>query len=420
LGKRLVAQLNPPLFSYQFYLVDSEEPNAFALPGGKVFVTRGLLALPLTEDELAGVIGHEIIHSQNRHSIKQQRNGIWGVLVALPGLIVGGLFQGPAGEAIATPFLAGGMLINAQYSQGHETEADRQGVALAAAAGYNPASLADFLARLTSSVELITGQAEQKSSFSSHPYTPKRKSNIEKESAKLTHAKTPNILPIDSLLFLFDGVLLSANPELGYVSNDVLFQPRNRFQIDVPNGWEHSIIPEGIGLINSDKDIMVSIMFEKDSLKATAYVDQLRKQMQLQNGIKPTRNEAFDWHGNSGGMLEYKTTKNGKEVLLQIFVADYGDVLIKLGGVFYAEKKGELGALLRTAKPAEPASMPEVEINVLRVSTAKGGETLAEFVANLNATESLSAIEVLNDKTADSILEHGKAIKWIEKVMQSF
>jgi predicted Zn-dependent protease len=175
LGKRLVAQLNPPLFSYEFYLVDSEEPNAFALPGGKIFVTRGLLALPLTEDELAGVIGHEIIHSQNRHSIKQQRNGIWGALVALPGLIVGGLFQGPAGEAIATPFLAGGMLINAQYSQGHETEADRQGVALAAASGYNPASLAEFLARLTRNVELITGQAEQKSSFSSHPYTPKRK-----------------------------------------------------------------------------------------------------------------------------------------------------------------------------------------------------------------------------------------------------
>jgi predicted Zn-dependent protease len=221
-------------------------------------------------------------------------------------------------------------------------------------------------------------------------------------------------------LFLFDGVSLSANPEMGYVSNDVLYQPRNRFQIDVPNGWQHSIIPEGIGLINADRDIMVSIMFEKDSLKATAYVDQLRKQMQLQNGIKPARNETFDWHGNSGGMLEYKTTKNGKEVLLQMYVADYGGVLIKLSGVFYAEKKSELGALLRTAQPTERALMPQVEINVLRVTTAKGGETLAEFVAELNATEFLSAIEVLNDKTADAVLAPGNAIKWIEKVNKSF
>lgn len=420
LGKRLVAQLNPPLFTYQFYLIDSEEPNAFALPGGKIFVTRGLLALPLTEDELAGVIGHEIIHSQNRHSIKQQRNSIWGALVALPGLIVGGIIQGPAGEAIATPFVAGGLLINAQYSQGHENEADKQGIALAAAAGYNPASLADFLTRLNKEVELITGEAEIKSSFSSHPFTPKRKNKILKESAKLAPANAQSVVPIDSFLFLFDGVLLSANPEIGYVENDVLYQPKNNFQIDVPSGWEHTTMPDGIGLLNADKDIMVSIMFEEDTLKATAYLDQLRKKMQLQNGAKPTRNETFEWHGNKGGMLEYQTSKNGKEIVLQMFVADYGNALIKLGGLFYAEKKGELGALLRTATPTKQSAMPSTEIKVLRVSAAIGGETLAEFVANQNATELLAAIEVLNDKTADEICHKDEPIKWIEKVSKTF
>jgi predicted Zn-dependent protease len=420
LGKRLVAQLNPPLFTYQFYLVDSEEPNAFSLPGGKIFVTRGLLALPLSEDELAGVIGHEIIHSQNRHSIKQQRNSIWGALVALPGLVVGGIVQGPAGEAIATPFVKGGLLINAQYSQGHENEADKQGIALAAAAGYNPASLADFLTRLNKEVELITGEAEIKSSFSSHPFTPKRKRNIVKESATLTPVKTKNIIPADSLLFLFDGILLSENPELGYIENDVLYQPKNNFQIDVPNGWEHTTIPDGIGLLNADKDIMVSIMFEKDSLKATEYLDQLRKKIQLQSGSKPTRNESFEWYGNKGGVLEYQTQKNGKEVVLQLFVADYGSVLIKLGGLFYAEKKDELGALLRTAKPSKQNAMPSTQIKVLRVSAANGGETLEEFVASQNATEFLAAIEVLNDKTADAICKKGEPIKWIEKTAKTF
>lgn len=421
LGKRLTMQLNPPLFTYEFFLVDSEEPNAFALPGGKIFITHGLLALPLTEDELAGVIGHEIIHSQNRHTIKQQRNGILGALVAIPGLIIGGIFQGPAGQAIATPFVAGGLLINAQYSQKHETEADKLGVALAADAGYDPKSLSAFLARLNKQVELISGESETKSSFSSHPYTPKRQKNIENASASLSPRNVEKIVPQDSLLFLFNGLLLSSNPEYGFVANDVLYQPAHGFQIDVPHGWDNVTIPEGIGLMNEEKKAMISIMFDKDSLDANAYISALEKQMMRQSGVKPKRKEAFNWHNHIGAMLEYETTKNGKVVLLQMYVADYNEgKLVKLGSLFYEESKRDIDSVLRTAKPVKPADIPKAEIRVLRTSTANDGETLAEFIERNGAAEYLSACEILNDKTADSVCKRGQPIKWIEKVEKTF
>ena len=70
-GKKLVSRLTKNQFEFKFFLVDSPEPNAFALPGGYIYVTRGILPIINTEDELAGVMAHEIIHVMQRHSVKQ-------------------------------------------------------------------------------------------------------------------------------------------------------------------------------------------------------------------------------------------------------------------------------------------------------------------------------------------------------------
>ena len=72
-GNRLVASLEKPLFDYQFHIIADPTPNAFALPGGYIYITTGLILLLQNEDELACILGHEIIHSNNRHAIKQIR-----------------------------------------------------------------------------------------------------------------------------------------------------------------------------------------------------------------------------------------------------------------------------------------------------------------------------------------------------------
>lgn len=72
-GQRLVAQLEEPMFDFKFYVADDPTPNAFDLPGGYIYVTRGILTLINSEDELACVLGHEIIHAPERHAIKQMK-----------------------------------------------------------------------------------------------------------------------------------------------------------------------------------------------------------------------------------------------------------------------------------------------------------------------------------------------------------
>jgi predicted Zn-dependent protease len=102
-GQRLV-QVNPDQrFDYTFSIVDQYVPNAFALPGGYIYVTRGFLALTNNEDELAGVMGHEIIHVSHRHSARQMAKARGPGLLSLPGRIVGGVISENLGNLINAP-----------------------------------------------------------------------------------------------------------------------------------------------------------------------------------------------------------------------------------------------------------------------------------------------------------------------------
>jgi len=160
-GKKLVSRLKNNPFEFKFFLVDSPVPNAFALPGGYVYVTRGILPIIETEDELAGIMAHEIIHVTQRHSVKQMKKGIWTSLLSIPGNLINSVTGTKLGNILNAPInLTTGAFI-AKYSRGHETEADKFGIQLAASAGYKTDALADALLRLSKEIELLTGESEQ-------------------------------------------------------------------------------------------------------------------------------------------------------------------------------------------------------------------------------------------------------------------
>jgi predicted Zn-dependent protease len=334
--------------------------------------------------------------------------------VALPGLLVGGIFQGPMAQAVATPFIAGGMLLTAQYSQGHESEADKQGIALAAKAGYKPIALSAILARLSAEVELLTGQAEEKNYFASHPYTPKRVANIKKTAEKLTVAEGENVVAPLDFLARFNTMPLSANPEFGYVKNDVLYHPASGLQVDVPNGWKSQTTPEALGLMNEKGDAMLTAEVALDSLSATKYLQKMEKAMLQQAGAKAEKSEKINWHGYEGGMLEYSGTNQGKALKVQLYVLDFKGKLLKIAAAFYTEKQGEVEHVLKTAKPLIRAELPAAEVKRLRIARAVAGETLAQFAERYNATEFLKFMAVINDLAENAMLTAGQEIKWIE------
>jgi len=117
IGNRLVDALDENPFEFHFYVADDPIPNAFALPGGYVYVTRGILSLVTKEDELACVMGHEIIHVIRRHSVRQMRSSIIPNLLELPGSILGTVVDDDLGDLLNTPIHTSNSLLLASYSR---------------------------------------------------------------------------------------------------------------------------------------------------------------------------------------------------------------------------------------------------------------------------------------------------------------
>src|SRR5262249_1698486 len=134
-GARLAATANDSRWKFTFQILNQEEPNAFAIPGGGIYVSRGLLALINSEDELAGVLAHEIAHVTERHSAKQQRKGFLPGLLSVPGNLIGVVSPG-LGSLINVPVEAAGGAWISRYNRVQEKEADRIGIQKAATCGY--------------------------------------------------------------------------------------------------------------------------------------------------------------------------------------------------------------------------------------------------------------------------------------------
>ena len=189
-GQRLVNALGETPYRFQFAIVDQFEPNAFASPGGYIYVSRGLLAQMNSEAELAGVLAHEISHVTRRHHTKQAGRGLGAGLLTLPGRAVG-VVSKDLGNMINTPINYAGKVYLSSFSRGQESEADDYGMRLAAAAGYDPLALVDALEGIERTVYLLTGEHHEATFFDTHPTTPQRVSDIQTLSAIVTVTTAP-------------------------------------------------------------------------------------------------------------------------------------------------------------------------------------------------------------------------------------
>src|SRR5919201_3103244 len=187
IGARLARAAGRADIAWRWSIADDPDMNAFALPGGWVYVTRGLLALSNCEDEVAGVLAHEMAHVLERHAVKRVGaatplavlfgvpSGILGMVSPSLGGIVGGAGRVVSGLALAP------------YSREQELEADRIGVALAARAGWAPTALGGLLGTLERA-EALSGGSAKRSFFATHPSTPDRVAKIGAVTGALSRA----------------------------------------------------------------------------------------------------------------------------------------------------------------------------------------------------------------------------------------
>ena len=233
-GQNLARQSDLPNLKYTFTVLDSDVINAFALPGGYVYISRGLLALANTEAELAGVLAHEIGHVTARHSAQRYSSSIVaGLGTALLGVVAGG-GAAQLGQQGAAVYLQG-------YSRDQEFEADKLGVRYLARTGYETGSMASFLASLQaySALEAKTSglgdPASRYNIMSTHPRTGDRVVAATK-AAQATSVANPRIGNIDHLNAI-DGIVFGDSDGQGFVRGRVFAHKILGFQFEVPDGF---------------------------------------------------------------------------------------------------------------------------------------------------------------------------------------
>lgn len=235
IGTRLVANSEQSQLPFTFTVLDSPVVNAFALPGGYVYITRGLMALAGSEAELAGVVGHEIGHVTARHGAQQHGRSIGvGILAGLAGVLLG---DRGAADLIS---LGGGLYLRS-YSREQEFEADSLGLRYLTRAGYHPEAMASFLAKLRDKSRLdaeILGTGADPDEFSllsTHPRTIDRVK--EAEAAALGDGPRGGRIERDAYLHRLDGMVYGDSPEQGFVRGQRFVHPKLRFEFTVPPGY---------------------------------------------------------------------------------------------------------------------------------------------------------------------------------------
>jgi len=260
IGQRLAAASPRRDVAYQFAVADMAEPNAFALPGGYVYVSRGLLALANSEDELANVIGHEIGHVAARHAAQRdtRATGV-GVLSALGTIAAAALGGAEAAQMAGQLGQVAGAGLIASYSRDQERQADEVGQQISAASGWDPAGMATFLATLErEGQQRGGGGARQPGFLDSHPAAGERAVVAQGRAAQLQRGGTaPVARNRADFLRRIEGVRVGPDPREGVFQDERFLHPTMDFAIDFPPGWRTQNARTAVGAQSPQRDAVV-------------------------------------------------------------------------------------------------------------------------------------------------------------------
>lgn len=276
-GKAMAAISHRPGLDYEFKVVDSEVVNAFAVPGGYVYFTRGIMANFNNEAQFAGVLGHEIGHIAARHSAQQYTKQMMGQIAFIGGIIASEKFREFAGEA-----MQGMQLLFLKFSRSAESQSDVLGVDYSSQIGYDAHQMAGFFKTL----DRMTGGAEGRlpEFQSTHPDPGRRFQDVNRLTDKwhAEHSSNPDVINRDSYLRMIDGILYGADPKQGYFEEGYFYHPELKFQFPVPDKWRVMNSPTQVQMSPEKGDaLMVFTLSQKKTIaEATAEV---KEQYQLQN-----------------------------------------------------------------------------------------------------------------------------------------
>ncbi len=277
IGREMVPNTHRPHLDYHFAVLDTPVENAFAAPGGYIYVTRGLLALMNSEAELAAVLGHELGHVNARHSARQMTRSILFTL----GIVIAGELSKDFRKIAPISMLATQLLF-LKYSRSDEYQADALGVEYSIKIGYAAGEMVTFFNSLQRLTE-TKGGVRLPNFLSTHPLTPRRIEKVKEllqSGAYNRRGGLPRLkIEKDAYLTRLDGLVYGDNPRQGYVEGNTFYHPDMRFYFNIPAGWKYSNTPRQVTLASGDGKAVIIFMAEGTTESLDSYAGKLKKKL---------------------------------------------------------------------------------------------------------------------------------------------
>ena len=409
LGQRLAKKSPRQDLSYQFHVADMVEPNAFALPGGYVYVTRGLLVLVNTEDELAGVVGHEIGHVAARHTV--QRISRQGPFALVTNLVAGvtGLFVPLVGNIVGGVGNFAQSLVFSPYSRSQETQADEVGQEIAAKAGWDPAGLAAFLNTLGREQALVNDGPRRPSFFDSHPATPDRVENTTKHAKQLTlTSRQPITASHDAFLARLDGLIIGQRAANGIIQGQTYRHPDLNLFMEFPETWKVDNTPVHVAAAPKAGDMAIV-------LRAVAEGnDPMEGAHALENASK-TSLVSKTQRTTIRGLPAARTQVSDSSVTVDLIWIAHGGMIYQIGGLAKTSRFEAMRPFFdHVAQSFRPLSKNErdtIRETRLRLVKAQAGENLETLMARSHSSWNPKQVAVVNGLIGTETLREGQLIK---------
>jgi len=409
IGQRLAAHASRKNVPWKFQIVDMPEPNAFALPGGYVYVSRGLLALVNDESELAGVIGHEIGHVTAHHGNKR-------VTLAAPFMIlsgvtgwVTGIVSPRLGETLSNAgnTMAQGLLI-APFSRSQEREADRIGAELSAKAGWDPGSFGTFLETLGRFEAALTGEERHTSWLDSHPASADRAAATRKFAAGLERA-TPNPVARDraDLFRRLDGLLLGPDPAAGVRVDDRFVHPELDWSIRFPEGWTLLNSPAAVVSREADGNAAIILQLAASDKSLDALLKEIEEQASSKHEIE---RKTLNGRATAHTVLEQKGD------WIDVTWIEHKGHVYQIIGICRRKQQATwqvpFDRSIASFREMQPAELKKIRDQRLRIATAKAKESLDELLTRLGSDWDAALTGVANSIEIDAPLDRGQLVKF--------
>jgi predicted Zn-dependent protease len=410
LGQRLAEHSPRKNVTFQFHIVDMAEPNAFALPGGYVYVSRGLLALTNTEGELAGVVGHEIGHVAAKHAV--QRISKQAPLAVVFGIVSGitGLVSSTVGDLIGGVGDLAQSAIFSPYSRSQETEADEVGQQIAAEAGWDPAELSAFLATLEREVVLHEKEPRKPSFFDSHPPTPDRVANTARHAKELKRATREPISPTrEAYLARLNGLVVGPRAANGVFREAAFLHPDMNFFVKFPDQWPHDNAPDKIVAVapKSDAAIVLQAVAKGDDPLEGARVLGKAQKIDLASKAKSTT--------INGLRAARAVFPSDRKAYIELTWIAHGGLVFQFLAVAPSDRAKDLQPVFDSVtggfRPLSSQERAGITEKRVRLITARGGETIESLATRALSSWKADEVAVVNGLLASAPLREGQVLK---------